>query len=173
MQRISSVLIVLAAVALFQPVWGADAPTLEERAAVIDRVSKESDGDRIVIGHVSRTLGIPVEKLRVQRAQTGLSWGELLVAYRLSRASGRTLEQTVFDFRNGKAWEAIAQEQKVDLRKLISEVQQSQDTLQQREDDKGSAPRLDVNNRADAPPTGPSNTLPKPATGGPNLGRPY
>jgi hypothetical protein len=173
MQGLSSVLIVVAALWLTQPAWGADAPTLEERAAVIDRVSKESDGDRIVIGHVSRALGIPVEKLRVQRAQTGLSWGELLVAYRVSRASGRTLEQTVSDFRAGKAWEAIAQEHKVDLRKLTSEVQNSQDTLQAREEDKGSAPRLDVNNRTDAPPTGPTNVLPKPGTGGPNLGRPY
>src|SRR5262245_63545099 len=102
MQTISSVLMVAAALWMTQPVWGADAPTLEDRAAAIDRVSKESDGDRIVIGHVSRALGIPVEKLRVQQTQTGLSWGELLVAYRVARAPGRTLEQTVTDFRSGK-----------------------------------------------------------------------
>jgi len=173
MQTISSVLMVAAALWMTQPVWGADAPTLEDRAAAIDRVSKESDGDRIVIGHVSRALGIPVEKLRMQQSQTGLSWGELLVAYRVSRASGRTLEQTVTDFRSGKAWEAIAQDHKVDLRKLTTEVQQSQDTLQGREEDKGTAPRVDVNNRTDAPPAGPSSTLPKAGTGGPNLGRPY
>ena len=53
----------------------AQAPTLAERAAAIDRVLTEREGFRGVVGHISRELGIVVDTLRAQQAQTGLSWG--------------------------------------------------------------------------------------------------
>ena len=102
MRCAASVLIVLAVALGTGPAWSADPPSLEERAAAIERVSKEPDGDRVVVGHISRKLGIPVETLRTQRTQTGFGWGELLIANRLSSAKGLTFDQVVAEFRSGK-----------------------------------------------------------------------
>jgi putative ubiquitin-RnfH superfamily antitoxin RatB of RatAB toxin-antitoxin module len=41
-------------------------------AAAIERAAAQPDGDRVVVGHISRTLGIPVEVLRRQRAQAAI-----------------------------------------------------------------------------------------------------
>ena len=60
--------------------WGAAPPTLEELAAAIERVRTGPDGERVVVGHISRKLAVSVEALRAQHAQTGLGWGELLIA---------------------------------------------------------------------------------------------
>src|SRR5206468_4386317 len=63
----------------------AQAPTLADRAAAIDRVVTQPEGYRVVVGHISRELSIVVDTLRAQHAQTGLSWGEILIAHRVSR----------------------------------------------------------------------------------------
>src|SRR5205814_1251801 len=49
--------------------------TLAERAAAIEAAAEEPDGERVVLGHLSRKLGMSAEALRAQRAQTGLGWG--------------------------------------------------------------------------------------------------
>jgi hypothetical protein len=61
---------VLALLLASGPAGVADPPTLGERAAVIERVSTEPDGTR-VLGHLSRTLQAPTDELRTQREQTG------------------------------------------------------------------------------------------------------
>lgn len=117
--------------------WGADPPTLEQRAAAIDRAATEPDGDRVVVGHMSRTLHLSVEKLRTQRAQTGLGWGALLIVDLLSARGGLTLEQVVDEYGAGKDWEAVAHDHGVDLVTLSRDVRTSQDAVEQRSDDKG------------------------------------
>ncbi len=133
----------LIALAMGGPAWGAE-PTLAERAAAIERVSTQSDGARVVIGHLSRTLHIPSDTLQTQRTQTGLGWGELLIANRLSGDKGLTFDQVVAEFRSGKSWEAIARDHKVNLDKLTSDVQRSQEIVEQREEDK--SPHLTTDN---------------------------
>ena len=140
MWRVACVLMVLAVGRL---TWG-DEPTLAERAAAIESVSTQSDGARVVIGHLSRKLHIPSDTLKTQRAQTGLSWGELLIANRLSGEKGLTFDQVVAEFRSGKSWEAIARDHNVNLSKLTSDVQRSQEIVEQREEDK--APHLSTGN---------------------------
>ncbi len=140
MLRGACVLMVLAMGGL---AWGAE-PTLAERAAAIESVSTQSDGARVVVGHLSRTLHIPSDTLKAQRAQTGLSWGELLIANHLSGEKGLTFAQVVAEFRSGKSWEAIARDHNVNLSRLTSEVQRSQEVVEQREEDK--APHLSTDN---------------------------
>jgi hypothetical protein len=149
---------------------GADAPSFEERAAVFDRVSKEPDGDRIVVGHISRALGVSVEKLRLQHTQTGLGWGDLLIAHRIAKAASSSVDEIVAESRNGKTWDAIARDRNVDVQKLMAEVQRSQDAIEQRVDDKGKAPPTELGNRPDSPRPGPSASPPSPGAtrGGPS-----
>jgi hypothetical protein len=92
----------------------------------------------------ARKLHIPSDTLKAQRAQTGLSWGELLIANRLSEENGLTFDQVVAEFLSGKSWEGIARDHNVKLGKLTSDVQQSQEIVEQREEDK--PPHLSTDN---------------------------
>jgi len=115
--------------------WGAAPPTLQERAAAIEQASKARDGERVVVGHISRALRLSAETLRTERAQTGLSWGELLIAHRLAKESGLGLASIVAEFRSGRSWEEIASAHAVNLEKLRREVQTSQEMVEQRAED--------------------------------------
>ncbi len=136
--------------------WSANPPTLEERAAAIERVLTQPDGARVVIGHISRTLGIPSDILQREREQTGLGWGELLIANRLSKEKGLTFDQAVAEFRSGKTWEQIARDHHVNLERLDTDVRRSQEVVEQREEDR-------------APPTiGDTQRRPSPSDGKPD-----
>jgi hypothetical protein len=117
--------------------WGADPPSLEQRAAAIEQAAAAPEGDRVVVGHISRTLRISVEVLRTQRTQTGLGWGEILIVDLLSSRGNLTFEQVVAEHAAGRDWGAIARDHGVDLVTLSREVQASQDAVEQRSDDKG------------------------------------
>jgi hypothetical protein len=118
---------------------GATQPTLEERVAAIEEVAAEPEGTRVVLGHISRRLGVPVETLRAQIAQTGLGLGDLLVADRLAAETGLPLDQIVREFRGGRTWTQIAEDHAVDLPGLISYVAQSQEAVEQRSEDRSPA----------------------------------
>jgi hypothetical protein len=131
-------LLVLAAAA---PAWSQDSMTLAERAAAIERASTAPDGFRVVVGHVSRELGIPVDVLRGQRLQTGLDWGALLIANRLAKEARIPFDQVVAEARGGKAWEDIAREHKVDVAKLVGAVSNTQSVVERRAEDKAPPPQ--------------------------------
>jgi hypothetical protein len=88
-----------------------------------------------------------VETLRAQRQQTGLGWGGILIANRLSRATGLTVEQIVAERRGGKRWADIARDHNVDVGRIMSDVQQSQEVIEQRAEDR--APHTDAANTSD------------------------
>src|SRR3989449_11711976 len=103
--RYAACLVAIAAVFLgIGLTWGADPPTLEELATAIEGVRTGPDGERIVVGHISRKLAVSVEALRAQRAQTRLGWGELLIANLLSKATKLSVDEVVAEFRSGKGW---------------------------------------------------------------------
>jgi hypothetical protein len=133
------VLILLAMTLLVCVARGAAPPTLEESAAAIERASQAPDGDRIVVGHISRKLATPVSTLRLQRQQTGLGWGDILIANRLSRETGLTVDQIVAEHGGGKAWGEIVRDHHVDLGKLLADVQDSQLTVERRSEDRASS----------------------------------
>lgn len=133
-----SVAVALAMGLTCAPAWSAESPALEDRAAAIERVAGEPDGERIVVGHISRALGLSVETLRADRARTRLTWGQIYVAHRLSRAARLTLDQVVAELRNGKAWEQIATDHDVNLAGLASDVERTQDLVERHGDDKGT-----------------------------------
>ena len=128
------------------PAWSAVPSTLEELSAAIESASKEPDGDRVVVGHLSRKLAIPVETLRTQRMQTGLGWGDLLLANRISREAQLSFDQVVAELKSGRSWTEIARD-RVDPAKVISEVQQSLTAIEQHTEDR--TPYSDTGKKAD------------------------
>ena len=119
---------------------GAQAPTLAERAAIIERISTEREGIRVVVGHISREIAIPVDTLRAQRAQTGLGWGEILIAHRIAREAKVSFDDVAAEFRGGKSWEDVARARGVDVEKLTAAVERSQVTMERRGEDKAPPP---------------------------------
>ena len=128
--------VVTAAGLLLAAPAGAQSVSLAERAAAIDRVLTEREGFRVVVGHISRELGITVDTLREQRKDTGLGWGDLLIAHRLAREAKAPLDQVITDFRDGKSWEEVARGRKVDLDKLTAVIERSQVTVERRTEDR-------------------------------------
>ena len=150
MRRIASLgAVLMLAVAM---IAGAQAPTLADRAAAIDRVLTQPEGYRVVVGHISRELGIVVDTLRAQHAQTGLSWGEILIAHRVSREAKVGFDQIAAEYRTGRSWEDIARDHKVDLQKITPAIQRSQSVVERRAEDK--APPPIVGTPSVAPPGG-------------------
>lgn len=110
--------------------------TLDECAAAIEAASAEPEGTRIVVGHISRKLRISVETLRAQRETTGLGWGDLLIAYRVSTETGLAVENIAAEFRGGKTWTELASQHRVDVEALAAFVRQSQEAIEQRSEDR-------------------------------------
>jgi len=111
--------------------------TLAERAAAIEAAAEEPDGERVVLGHLSRKLGMSAEALRAQRAQTGLGWGDLLIANRLSLETHAPFDALVAEMRGGRDWESVARAHGADLERLASDVRTSEETVEQHSEDKG------------------------------------
>jgi hypothetical protein len=114
-----------------------DEPALEASAAAIESAAQQPDGDRVVVGHLSRKLGLSAEVLRQERTRTSLGWGDILIAHYLSSTTGRTLDQTVAEHQTGKSWNEIAQSHQVPAAELFQYVKQSEDAVEQRSEDKG------------------------------------
>ena len=122
--------------------------TLAERAASIEQASNEPDGARVVIGHLSRTLGLSAATLRAQRAATRLDWGDLLVAHYMARRGSLRLEDLATEHRSGKTWEDLARDHAIDVAGLTDDVRHSEEAIEQRSEDK--APRGTVPGRTSA-----------------------
>jgi len=159
---VSSLVLVLCAIG---STWGADAPTLGELAASIERVRSGPDGERVVVGHISRRLDMSVDTLRAQRAQTTLAWGDLLVANLLSKGAKVTVDTVAAEFRNGMTWEDIARRHNARLDELISEVRQAQESMEQRAEDR-APPRTQSPSSQGASGTAPTSIVPLPSSSG-------
>jgi hypothetical protein len=117
--------------------WAADAPTLEGLATAIDRLQTGPEGERVVLGHISRKVGVSVETLRTQQAKTKLEWGELFIANMIcSKTPKLTVDQVAAEFRSGVGWTEIARHHNVRIDQLVAEVQQSQEAMEQRTEDR-------------------------------------
>ena len=142
----------------------AEPPTLGDHASAVDRASTASDGERVVLGFISRHLKLPAEQLRLERLRTGLTLGNLLVANRLAQLAKVPVEQIVTEFKGGRSWDDIARARNLDLDRLRDEMKFAEETVEQRQEDKGPRPF-----RADEPVTRqPGPTVP----GGPQIPQP-
>lgn len=111
--------------------WAADpAAPLAAHAKKVNRAARTPEGERRVLQHLSEELSVPAKRLRAQREESKLGWGELEIAYRLSQKTGIPVEQLIAEHKAGKGWGAIAREHDVKLGPIISEVEKSDRTLE-------------------------------------------
>ena len=155
----SSLVLVLCAIG---SAWGADPPTLEELAAGIEKVRSGRDGERVVVGHISRKLELSVDSLRTQQARTTLSWGDLFIANLLSKGTKVSVDALAAELKSGTQWEDIARRHNARLDELIAEVRLSQQAMEQRAEDR-APPRTESPASQGSAPT---SVVPLPNTGG-------
>ena len=168
----SAVSILVLVLCAIGPTWGADPPTLEELAAGIEKVRSGPDGERIVVGHISRKLDMSVDSLRTQRAQTTLPWGDLLIANLLSKNAKVSVDSVAAELKSGKTWEDIARRHNARLDELIHEVRQSQESMEQRAEDR-APPRTQSPASQGSGGTAPTSIVPLPNSSGSGSGRRY
>lgn len=99
--------------------------TIDDAVATIDQAA-----DHIVAQHLAQPLGTFAATLEAQRRDTRLSWGKIVVAHCLARATDLTFDQIVRESASGAAWDAIAQSHGVDPVKLLPAITQARYALE-------------------------------------------
>jgi hypothetical protein len=135
----SVALAALALVLAAGPGRATDPPTLGERAAIIERVSTEPDGNprraRTYLANAAHPDRRSAGGARADRARMGRA----LRRPPRGDEGGLTLGQVVAGFRSGTSWEAIARDHRLDLDKLTADVSRSQDIVERRAEDRAPA----------------------------------
>jgi len=105
-----------------------------------------------VLTRISRETGVPVQTLRKQEAETGLGYGNLEKANLLAKASGHSVQQVVSRFKAGEGWGEIAHDAGLDLGKIVSEANRSDNAAQHGRDEEArdEQDRDDRGHREDA-----------------------
>jgi len=98
---------------------------LEQQAGRLDREAKHAMGNHRVFESLSRQLGVPADVLKAQRRKTRFSFGQLFIASALANETGKTFDQIAREFKSGRGWGEIAQENNVKLGKIVSEMRRS------------------------------------------------
>src|SRR5262245_38168025 len=160
---VSSLALVLCAIG---STWAADPPTLEVLVADIERVRSGPDGERVVVGHISRKLEMSVDALRAQRAQTTLAWGDLLIANLLCKGTKLSVDTVAAELKSGMKWEDIARRHNARLDELLSEVRQSQESMEQRAEDRAPPRTQSPASQGSSGTTAPTSIVPVPGGAG-------
>jgi len=77
------------------------------------------------INRISAETGVPVATLQAERASTGLGWGGLEKAHLLANATGQSFDDIVAMHKNGQGWGKIAQNNGLNLGKVVSNAHHS------------------------------------------------
>jgi len=94
-----------------------------------------SAGRDQVLTRISTQTGVPVDTLRRQAAETGLSFGDLEKANLLADASGHSFRQVVSRFKAGEGWGEIAHDAGLNLGELVSDAHRSENATQHGRDE--------------------------------------
>ena len=119
MKSIFNSLAAAAFLALVAPVFAQDYIIIDRRVDEFDRWQERVDwsyGNPVV----SREFEVPVEVLVEQRSRTSLGYGGLMIANALARETGRSFDEIVAMKQSGMGWGRIAQENRVDLGRIVS-----------------------------------------------------
>ncbi len=126
-----AVLILVGAVASFSyaQTKPAEVKDLEKQSKLLDDQAAKQPNDQ-TFQQLSKELGVPIETLQAERKSTNFGFGELFIANALAKATGKTFDQLATEFRQGKGWGQIAQENNVKLGTIISQVKRSSTAME-------------------------------------------
>ena len=103
---------------------GPVAPGATETPAQEASAAKTAPPNAAAMWRLSQSLGLPLQTLEAQAAQTDLEPVDLLIAHRLALDTKLSLDEVVTEFKRRRAWGAIIQRFDVNDEKLNSEVRE-------------------------------------------------
>ncbi len=120
-----------------------DLNQIQKQTTQLDKAS--SQNQETVFNSLSKQLNIPVDTLKAQQASTNFGPGQLFIGNALASASGKTFDQIAQEFQSGKGWGAIAQENNLNLGKVISGLKRVNKQVQS---DQSEQARANANSHA-------------------------
>jgi hypothetical protein len=132
--------LIWAGMAALQGGAGAEKPgDLDKHAKKLnDQAARLGDHDR-TFEVFSRELGVPAETLKAQQESTKLGFGELFIANALANSTGKSFDTLSQEFKSGRGWGAIANENNVKLGSIIGQMKRSNQALEQARNDRARA----------------------------------
>lgn len=79
---------------------------------------------------VSAQTKVPVRTLVEQQSQTGLSYGELLIANSLAEGSGKSLDAIVAMRKSSSSWEALSKKLKINSKSIVARANAATNAIQ-------------------------------------------
>ncbi len=126
-----SLLVLLGALASFSyaQTTSADVKDLEKQSKLLDDQAAKQPNDK-TFQQLSKDLGVSIEILKAEKQGTGFGFGQLFIANALATASKKPFEQIADEFRQGKGWGQIAQENNVKLGTIVSGMRRSNTAIE-------------------------------------------
>jgi hypothetical protein len=118
----SARLMVVAALVLGAPAAPGAQEQLDALVRAINVQGVEARTAAATMDRVARATGSRPDALRTQQAATGLGWGDLLAAHRIAWRSGHPVDRVIAAWRKEPRWTAIADEARVGLDVLASDL---------------------------------------------------
>lgn len=97
----------------------------------IYRLDKAVNGldEKVVLAQLSEKLFVPTETLAQQKMQYSLSFGQLYMAHALAKATNKDFETMMSQFKSGKTWGQLVQDNNVRLQPISATVHDLEKTL--------------------------------------------
>ena len=111
-------------------VSAAEKPTFRKALGDLDAQSATVvEGWALIGPAVTWQTGVPVETLKKQRAATGLSFGELLVANSLASGSGKSFNEIVRMKAKAQTWSQLAQQLNINIDSISARLRTASESV--------------------------------------------
>ncbi len=102
-----------------------DEADLNQQINQLNDTAKTLDGQKRVLDKISKATGVASTTLEAERKSSKLGFGELMIAHLLATSTGKTFDQILNEFKSGKGWGKIANDNNVKLGGLVSKAHES------------------------------------------------
>jgi hypothetical protein len=86
------------------------------------KATKTVEGWSLIATAVSWQTKVPVELLKKQRAMSGLTYGQLLVANSLASGSGKSFEQVLVLRAKSRNWSQLAEDLRISVKSIVGRL---------------------------------------------------
>ena len=102
-----------------------DLQEMQKQMTRLDNEASQSLGHDAVFASLSKQLNVPVATLQDQQQSTNFGFGQLFIANSLAASTGKSFDAISQEFKSGKGWGEIANENNLKLGKVISDLKRA------------------------------------------------
>ncbi len=102
-----------------------DLQEMQKQMTKLDNEASQNLGHDAVFASLSKQLNVPVATLQDQQKSTNFGFGQLFIANSLAAATGKSFDAISQEFKSGKGWGEIANENNLKLGKVVSDLKRA------------------------------------------------